>query len=184
MRRRAANPDGSMTFLEHLEEFRTRLIRVLIALAVGIGISFPFRNKLFNLLLLPQKIRVQNIIADATAWLSSRFFPSEFWQFFELWLRATATDETPFTPNFRSPMDPYTTLFKMCIVIGLILASPILLYQTWAFIVPALKRTERGIAVRLGALMGVFFLLGVTFAFFIVAPLLLELSANLWHSSE
>ena len=165
-----------MTFLEHLDELRTRLVRILFALIVGVGIAFPFRNRLFNLLFLPQRLRIQNLIADFFAWVVGLGLESRFLKFSEIWLRAHASDEAPIVPNFRSPMEPFIALFKLCIVAGIIIASPVILYQIWMFIVPALKETEKRIAVRLGALMGVFFFAGISFAFFIAAPLLLELS--------
>ena len=72
MRRRAGNAEAAMTFLEHLDELRTRLIRILIALTVGVVIAFPFRKHLYNLLMLPQSMRVQVLVADAIEWLGDR----------------------------------------------------------------------------------------------------------------
>ncbi len=183
MRLKRANAEASMTFLEHLDELRSRLIRILIAVGVGVALAFPFRNHLYNLLLKPQAIRIQNGIADIVGWAGDLGLQSSAAVYAEIWLRAGASAQTPFTPIFHSPLEPFTTLFRLCIMAGGIAASPYVIYQIWAFVVPALRKAERGVAARLALLMTVFFILGTLFAFFIAAPLFLELSANLWRSS-
>jgi len=47
------NNPNEMTFLEHLEELRQRIIRVVIALAVGTGACFYFANHILGFLLAP-----------------------------------------------------------------------------------------------------------------------------------
>jgi sec-independent protein translocase protein TatC len=46
---------GSMSFLEHLEEFRKRLIRACIAIAVGVGVSFFFIDRLVAFVFAPMR---------------------------------------------------------------------------------------------------------------------------------
>jgi sec-independent protein translocase protein TatC len=181
--RRASNPDAAMPFLEHLDELRTRLIRALVALAVGVVIAFPLRKQLFNVLMLPRSLRVQNLVADGLEWVGDRGMRNTLTAFTEVWLRATTTDDTPFRPNFRDPMGPFTALFKLVLMAGFLIAAPVILYQVWCFVVPALKHTERRIAVRLSGLLAGFFMLGVLFSFFVASPIFLEVSANLWRGA-
>ena len=183
MLRGAGNPDAAMSFLEHLDELRTRLIRVLIALALGVAVSFPFRKQLYNLLMLPQSMRVQNLVADALEWFGDRGARNTLSAFTEVWLRATATDDSPFVMNFRDPMGPFTALFKLVLMTGFLLASPVILYQVWCFVVPALKSAERRVMIRLSGFLTGFFFLGVTFSFLVAAPIFLEVSANLWQGA-
>jgi len=54
--REERHPDpliGGMTFLEHLEEFRKRLIRALVAVLVGAGLAFLFIERIFNFIFDP-----------------------------------------------------------------------------------------------------------------------------------
>jgi len=53
----SASPDGQMTILEHLEELRTRLIRVLLALAAGTAVSFAVTTQVLRLLIAPAGIK-------------------------------------------------------------------------------------------------------------------------------
>jgi len=172
-----------MTFLEHLDELRTRLIRCLIAVGAGVVVAFPIRKSLYNLLLTPQNLRIQTLLADGLVLLERIGLRFETTRLLELYLRANTSTETHFVPNFRSPMEPFTALFKICIAAGILFASPVILYQVWMFVLPALKPSEKRLIVPLFFLLTFFFLLGVFFSFFVAAPLLLEMSANLWRSS-
>src|SRR5689334_15685662 len=44
---------GQMSFLDHLEELRKRLIRILIAVGVAFGVSWAFSGKIFRLIAIP-----------------------------------------------------------------------------------------------------------------------------------
>lgn len=48
-------PAGQMSFLEHLDELRTRIVRALLGVAVGVGIGFFFINRLIDFLLAPTR---------------------------------------------------------------------------------------------------------------------------------
>jgi sec-independent protein translocase protein TatC len=46
-------PDGSMGFLDHLDEFRTRLIRSCIAIGIGMAVAYSFADELSEFVLAP-----------------------------------------------------------------------------------------------------------------------------------
>src|SRR6478736_3249594 len=46
---------GKMSFLEHLDELRKRIVNACIAIAVGVGLTFAFIDKIFNFLLAPTR---------------------------------------------------------------------------------------------------------------------------------
>ena len=69
---------------------------------------------------------------------------------------------------------------KIGVTTGVVLSLPIVLYQLWAFIFPALNRTERRFAVPLFLIIVAFFALGAVFAYFIVTPVVLHFSAQLF----
>ena len=70
-----------------------------------------------------------------------------------------------------TPLEPVLVKLKMSLVIGAVIASPIIFWQLWSFILPALKRTERKwlyISVPCSILL---FLGGVAFCFYYVLPI-------------
>ena len=76
--------------------------------------------------------------------------------------------------KYLSPMDPFFITLKLAILMGLILASPIIVYHIWAFLSPALLPSEKR-AIIPSLYMGlVLFLVGVAAAYFIVLPITLQ----------
>jgi sec-independent protein translocase protein TatC len=76
--------------------------------------------------------------------------------------------------KFLSPADPFFVTLKLALTVGLILAGPVIVYQLWAFVSPALKRSERRAIVPALYLGLVLFLLGVALAYFLALPFTLN----------
>ncbi|QKJ89121.1 Sec-independent protein translocase protein TatC [Paramixta manurensis] len=66
---------------------------------------------------------------------------------------------------------PFFTPIKLTIIVSVFLAVPVILYQIWAFVAPALYRHERRLVMPLLFSSTLLFYLGVAFAYFIVFPL-------------
>jgi sec-independent protein translocase protein TatC len=75
---------------------------------------------------------------------------------------------------YTGPTDYLSLLIKLSIYIGIVLASPVILYQVWLFVAPALYRNEKS-AVTGFLLSTVFlFLAGIAFAYFLALPHILN----------
>lgn len=72
---------------------------------------------------------------------------------------------------FTHPGDPFSIVMQAAVGLGILLALPVVLYQVWGFLAPALYRGERriGLAVVAGAV--VLFACGAALGFFVVLPL-------------
>ncbi len=85
-------------------------------------------------------------------------------------------------PNFRpqqvEPLEFVGAYFKVALLVGLIIAMPILIYEILAFVVPALTRNERRwmFPILFGVLT--LFLLGVVFSYYLVIPRALDFILN------
>ncbi|MTD39135.1 Sec-independent protein translocase subunit TatC [Erwinia sp. CPCC 100877] len=66
---------------------------------------------------------------------------------------------------------PFFTPIKLTIMVSVILSAPIILYQVWAFVAPALYKHERRLVVPLLVSSSLLFYLGMAFAYFVVFPL-------------
>jgi sec-independent protein translocase protein TatC len=71
---------------------------------------------------------------------------------------------------FLSPIEAFYTHIRVAIYAGFIMALPIIVYQGWRFILPALKQDERKLLYALVPMSVVLFFLGLAFSFFIVIP--------------
>ena len=72
---------------------------------------------------------------------------------------------------------PFLTPFKMCLFVALFLAMPVVLYQAWQFVAPGLYRQEKRFAFPLLFASIVLFYTGVSFAYFVVFPLMFSFFA-------
>ena len=70
------------------------------------------------------------------------------------------------------PMSPVFAPFKLAFLLAMLIAMPIVLYQTWAFVAPGLYKKEKRFAFPLLASSIVLFYAGVAFAYFVVFPLI------------
>jgi Tat protein translocase TatC len=132
-------PGAEMPFLEHLEELRVRLVRVLLALIAGFA---------------------------AGLWVVQRF------EFVNL-LKAPIAPYLKITGGklvVTSPTEPVMITLKLALIVGLVLVSPVIVYQVWAFLAPALyTREKRAVVPALGAGL-VLFCAGGFFAFLVILP--------------
>lgn len=74
--------------------------------------------------------------------------------------------------------EPFTVTLSVALYTGLLLAMPILLYQLYAFVLPAFSRTERRVALPLMLLVPLLFIGGVIFAYFIVLARAIDFLQN------
>ena len=75
--------------------------------------------------------------------------------------------------NFLSPMEPFFITLKLALAIGLVVALPVLLYQAWAFLRPALYKNERRVVVPVVFSGVLLFVVGAAAGFYIVLPVAL-----------
>ncbi|EKY3225642.1 Sec-independent protein translocase subunit TatC [Cronobacter dublinensis] len=66
---------------------------------------------------------------------------------------------------------PFFTPIKLTMMVSVILSAPVILYQVWAFVAPALYKHERRLIVPLLVSSTLLFYIGMAFAYFVVFPL-------------
>lgn len=72
--------------------------------------------------------------------------------------------------NYTSPTDPFFITLKFAFIVGLVVTSPYVLYQVWAFLAPALYERERRIVIP-ALVSGMFlFIAGAAGGYFLVLP--------------
>ncbi len=72
---------------------------------------------------------------------------------------------------FTALTEAFFTYFKVAILSGLVLASPIVFHQIWKFVAPGLYENERRYVIPFVACATLFFILGGLFAYFVVFPI-------------
>jgi sec-independent protein translocase protein TatC len=140
-----------LPILGHLNELRIRLTRSVIAVAVGTGLAFAFANQIFDLLTYRSKL-VKPVFDFLTT--KAHLFPPPT-------LNLIYIDVTELIGVYM----------KVCLVSGVVLAMPYLLYEAIMFVAPALTKAERKRFIYTGLpFVGGMFLIGVIFAYFVLLP--------------
>jgi sec-independent protein translocase protein TatC len=86
-------------------------------------------------------------------------------------------------PITLSPAEPFLTTFKLSMYAGIVLALPIILYQIYAFVLPALSPAEKRVIVPFLLLIPFLFIAGVVFGYFVVLPAAIKFLLN-FNQSE
>ena len=148
-----------MSFLQHLDELRWRLVRVAIAvILVGIVI-WIFQEWIMNHLFLSLKSK-----DFVTFKLMCRFL-------------GVCVEDTPVKMQSMTMSGQFNYAMTMCIMGGLIVASPYIFYQIWAFVRPGLKQNELKAAKGLVFYVSLCFICGILFGY------LLSLSNSIFFFS-
>jgi sec-independent protein translocase protein TatC len=192
----------------HLDELRTRLIVSLLALAVAFGVCFWQNHRLLHLIDTPlahqtqQQVRaghgplgatyqVQRSARDVAAQLRTVVdvlqaerhdaAASALGRVQDRLGRDVAALSTP--PAGNRPVtlgigEPFTTTLTVTLLFALILALPVLLWQAYAFLIPALEPSQRRQTRPLLAAIPLLFVTGVAFGYFVVLPAALRFFQN------
>ena len=84
---------------------------------------------------------------------------------------------------FTHPGDSFKIVLSMSLVLGLILALPVIIYQVWSFLAPALYKHEKRLIIPVFMGGTVLFLAGVAMAYFVALPLTLGFLMNFQSAS-
>ena len=140
------SPSEYASFWDHLDELRSRIIRVLLIIVISTVVAFLLKEPLFNVVLAP---RSSEFVSYRLLGVSA----------FSIYLINTGLTEQ-FMVHMR------TSLYM-----GVLMASPYIIYQLFCFVSPGLYDNERRYAIRIVGSAYVMFLLGTLLNFFLVFPL-------------
>jgi len=133
--------DVKMPLTAHLQELRWRLIKSLIAIAVGFGVCYNFAEPLFDLLTRPLlTLNLAGPNADAVRLIGTGL------------------------------VEAFFTKLKVSAIAALFLASPVIFYQAWKFVAPGLYENERRYVIPFVFFGTFFFVAGAGFCYAAVLP--------------
>jgi sec-independent protein translocase protein TatC len=127
---------GRMSFLEHLDELRKRIINATIALFGGFLIAFVFIGPVFDFIMRP----LQEALPEGG------------------------------TLIYTNPTEAFILNIKIAAIAGLVIASPLVIFQVWRFIAPGLYVNEKKWAIPFVVISTACFVAGTAFSHYIVFP--------------
>jgi sec-independent protein translocase protein TatC len=131
---------SKMSFLEHLDELRKRLIYIVYSLIAGCAVAYIFIVKIFDFIMKPMYDLLKTPAGGGAK------------------LMYTAGPE------------PFMLYIKIGFLAGIFLSSPLILWQIWKFIAPGLYSHEKKFAIPFVLLSTIFFVTGGLFSHYIAFP--------------
>jgi sec-independent protein translocase protein TatC len=138
--RQSREPDGRMTLIEHVRELRNRLLKVALAIILGMALGLVFFHPIWSLIQRPFCSAVIN--------------------------GHTGCHVLGDTLIINGVFDAFMLRLKVAFFAGLIITSPIWFYQLWAFIAPGLYRREKRWTYTFAAIAAPLFAAGAVIAYF------------------
>lgn len=145
-----------MSFLDHLEELRWRLVRIAVAIVLFAFVLWWFQEWIMDHLFLSLK---------DPSFFTFRIMCDHF---------GVCVDEIPLKMQSTNMGGQFSYALMMSVLGGIVLAFPYIFYQLWSFVKPGLKQNERSIASGIVFYVSILFFLGILFGYFIVAPLCVQ----------
>jgi sec-independent protein translocase protein TatC len=137
---RQQNPEGRMPLMDHIRELRNRVVKMALALAAGMIVGFVFFNPVWHFIERPLcSAVIRGHTGCDTAGINQLIL--------------------------NGPLDSFYLRIKVALIVGVILSSPVWLYQVWAFIAPGLySREKKWSYIFLGTAIPLF-LIGITLCY-------------------
>lgn len=148
--------EKNMSFLDHLEELRWRLVKISISILVIACVLFYYQEWIMNTIFLNMK---------NPSFISFRILCNWF---------GVCFDEIPISFQSTTMSGQFSYALMMSIMGGIVLSFPFIFYQIWAFVKPGLKKNEKSVMSGLVFWVSFLFFLGILFGYFIVAPLCVQ----------
>jgi sec-independent protein translocase protein TatC len=199
--------DDRLSLVEHLDELRTRIIICLVAFIAAFGLCFWQNDRILEIMDRPlEKSAVSKGSDDplertaAFQQAQKRFYlqqetlaremarsddlsPALQAGWAQLADQARAAADAAPAATGRRPVtlgvgEPFTATFRVVGYAAVLLVLPLLLYQAYAFILPAFSPREREVALPLMAMVPFLFAAGVVFAYYFVLPNAIDFLQN------
>lgn len=152
--------NSHMSFLEHLEELRWRLVRSAISIVIVASVLWWYQEWIMENLFF--SMRNPDFIT------------------FRLICEHFGVCVDPVNVDFQSIelTGQFSYALMMSIMGGIVLSFPFIFYQIWSFVKPGLKQNESSVAKGIIFYVSFLFFLGILFGYFIVAPLCVQFFGN------
>jgi len=152
--------EKKMSFLDHLEELRWRLVRSAIAIVVVATGLWVFQEWIMDNLFLSMS--------------SADFFTfRKMCEWFGI-----CVDEISIQMQSTTVSGQFAYALMMSMMGGVVISFPFIFYQLWSFVKPGLRQTEKSVAKGIVFYVSILFFLGILFGYFVVAPLCIQFFGN------
>jgi len=169
--------EKTVPFIEHLVELRTRLIIIVIAVFIGMGVAWNFSGSILKFIEKPLTGKTYLTEIKKDVYLKVKELAPTMYAHYKLDLEVNRPEkQRPL--NYSAPLEPFFIQCKISMMAGFVLVLPIVFYQVWLFIAPALTRRERRMVLPFVTSATVTFCIGAMFFLIIIWPVIINFSLS------
>lgn len=170
-------PSKVLPFIEHLVELRRRLIIIVIAVCIGMGVSWNLAD---DILIYMEKPLTGITFIDAFKQQIFRYMKTSYPTIYQ---QANLEKELnkpkkQHALNYTKPLEPFFIQCKISAIAGFVLALPVVFQQIWAFVAPGLTRRERRLVIPFIVTGTVAFCVGALFFIITIWPFIINFSLS------
>tara|TARA_R110000850_G_scaffold80862_1_gene173615 strand:- start:168685 stop:169518 length:834 start_codon:yes stop_codon:yes gene_type:complete len=172
-KRKRKDPNKEMSFLDHLEDLRWHLIRASLSVVI-VGIAaFLAKDFIFDTIIFGPKqadFITYRLLCDIAQFVGLQ--------------DSFCFDELPFRIQSRTMGGQFSAHVWTSITAGFVVAFPYVIYEFWKFVSPGMVKNERSTARGFIFVSSLLFFMGVTFGYYVVAPLSINFLGTYQVSGE
>ena len=164
-------------FIEHLVELRKRLVVIVIAVVVGMGVAWNFSNDLLRFIEKPLSGATYLTGIKRDVYLKVKELAPSMYAHYKLDQEINAPQKQRVL-NYSAPLEPFFMQCKISMLAGFVIVLPVVFYQVWLFIAPGLTRRERRMVIPFVTAASVTFCVGAMFFLIIIWPVIINFSLS------
>lgn len=163
--------------IEHLVELRKRLVVIVIAVVVGMGVAWNFSGDLLKFVEKPLTGKTYLTGIKKDIYLKVKEISPSMYTRYKL-EQEINTPQKQRPLNYSAPLEPFFVQCKISMLAGFVLVLPIVFYQVWLFIAPGLTRRERRMVIPFVTAATLTFCIGAMFFLIIIWPVIINFSLS------
>lgn len=166
-----------LPLVEHLVELRKRLIIIIVAVVIGMGIAWNVSEDLLSFIERPLtgKTYLSDLKVRVYGEMKKRY-PAAYERYgLEKEARVPDGDRKL---NYTAPLEPFFIQCKIALILGFIFALPVVFHQVWRFVAPGLTAGERRLALPFVSFSTVSFCAGALFFLVVIWPVIINFSLS------
>lgn len=166
-----------LPFIEHLVELRRRLIVIVVAVIIGMGVAWNFSGPILGFVERPLtgKTYLSEIKKATYLELKDRF--PGLYNRYQLG-KELETQVKERRLNYSAPLEPFFIQCKISALAGFIIVLPVVFHQLWLFIAPGLTGREKRLVVPFVTVSTISFCIGAMFFLIVIWPVIINFSLS------
>lgn len=169
--------DKVLSLIEHLVELRRRLIVIVFAVVIGMGIAWNFSGPVLTFIERPLTGKTYLTDIKKTVYLKVKERSPSIYTKYQLEKEFSVVAKER-RLNYSAPLEPFFVQCKISGIAGFILVLPVVFFQIWLFVAPGLTRKEKRLVLPFISVSTISFCVGALFFLLVIWPVIINFSLS------